>query len=625
MTMNAADLRPAAAYSGVPPPPMPSHEDQARAFHRLHWRVLRTRLAQGFATARLRYALVISLSVLLWCGLFYLVQEGFTFMKTTLPLGIHNQVVQGIFSFFFLALFVMLIFSTAVILYGALFRSSEVAYLLTLPIHEERIFQHHFQHAVLLSSWGFVLLGSPMLAAYGLVLEAPWYYFTMLLPMLVAFVYIPAGIGAIMLMAIVHLFPRKRVQVLTLAGIAVVILAIWFFWAIVARPETDLLTPRWFAEMLHRLQMTQEKPLPNWWLSTGLLETAARNWPEGVLFSALLIANALFFRELAGMIAARYYRRAYWSVSAVGSRPARAPLAWSEQLAEAHWFLTPFKPVYRAIAFVPAAIAYSMISVLGCFHPQVRLILAKDLRLFRRDPLQWSQSVIYVGLLVLYFINVHHVGSNQKFNQWVNIVSFMNLSVVGLLMSTFTTRFVFPMVSLEARSFWLLGLLPLKRDTILWAKFLFSVGSLLVPCGLLVLLSDWRLGVPRTLIVEHQMTSLLLCLGLSGVAVGLGARLPLLTEQSPARIAAGFGGTLNLVISTLFIVVVLVLKAMPYHISIAAQIDPGIFPGSGWMVMHRAVNTWVVICTIASIVVSLVAALVPMWIGIRTFRRQEFR
>ena len=60
----------------------------------------------------------------------------------------------------------------------------------------------------------------------------------------------------------------------------------------------------------------------------------------------------------------------------------------------------------------------------------------------------------------------------------------MNLSVVGLLMSTFTTRFVFPLVSLEGRHFWLLGLLPLKRDTILWAKFLFSVGRLVLPCGL---------------------------------------------------------------------------------------------------------------------------------------------
>ena len=125
--------------------------------------------------------------------------------------------MQAIFNAFFFALFLMLIFSSGVILYGSLFRGGEVAYLLTMPIHEERIFQHEFQHAVVLSSWGFVLLGSPMLVAYGIVAHAPWYYYAMVLPMLVAFVFIPAGIGAILLLAIMHFFPRKRVHLLALA------------------------------------------------------------------------------------------------------------------------------------------------------------------------------------------------------------------------------------------------------------------------------------------------------------------------------------------------------------------------------------------------------------------------
>ena len=75
---------------------------------------------------------------------------------------------------------------------------------------------------MLLSSWGFVLLGSPMLAAYGIVAHAPWYYYAMMLPMLVAFVFIPAGIGAILLLAIMHLFPRKRVHVLAIAVVLLV-------------------------------------------------------------------------------------------------------------------------------------------------------------------------------------------------------------------------------------------------------------------------------------------------------------------------------------------------------------------------------------------------------------------
>ncbi len=90
----------------------------------------------------------------------------------------------------------------------------------------------------------------------------------------------------------------------------------------------------------------------------------------------------------------------------------------------------------------------------------VRLMMVKDLRLFRRDPLQWSQILIFAGFLVVYFFNIRRFTyeSPSDYIGWVNMVSFLNLSVVGLLLSTFTTRFVFPMISLEGRRFWILGL-----------------------------------------------------------------------------------------------------------------------------------------------------------------------
>jgi hypothetical protein len=44
------------------------------------------------------------------------------------------------------------------------------------------------------------------------------------------------------------------------------------------------------------------------------------------------------------------------------------------------------------------------------------------------------------------------------------LIGSLNLGVVGLILSTFTTRFVYPMISLEGRRFWILGLLPVHRD-----------------------------------------------------------------------------------------------------------------------------------------------------------------
>ena len=67
---------------------------------------------------------------------------------------------------------------------------------------------------------------------------------------------------------------------------------------------------------------------------------------------------------------------------------------------------------------------------------------------------------------------------------------------------------------------------------------------------------------------------MLLCLGLSSIAVGFGAMMPNFRETSPSKIAAGFGGTLNLVLSALYIMVVVVLTALPCHFYLLAGKAP---------------------------------------------------
>ncbi len=256
----------------------------------------------------------------------------------------------------------------------------------------------------------------------------------------------------------------------------------------------------------------------------------------------------------------------------------------------------------------------------------MRLMIIKDLRIFRRDPLQWSQFLIFLSLLALYFSNIRRFTYDVHYIGWVNMVSFLNLAVVGLLLSTFTTRFIFPMISLEGRRFWILGLLPMRRETILWGKFLFASGGSIIPCSALVLLSDTMLNVSTGVLLSHQLTCLVLCLGLSGIAVGLGAYLPNLREQSPSRIAGGFGGTLTLVLSTLYIMAVVLLTALPIHFYLAAH-SAGFGPGmetAESSSLYSWLTAWLIGGTAGSILLGAAAMLVPMRLGCRAFRRLEF-
>lgn len=574
-----------------------SPQAEARAFWRMRRRLLSTIFWQTVFRARFRLVLIVVLSVLLWMALFWLFADGFAFLGSLIGASSYDRTVSGVFGLFYLSLLVMLVLSSALILYGSLFRAPDVALLLTLPSRVERVFLYKLQEAILLSSWAFMLLGSPMLVAYGVVGRAPWYYMAMLFPYLAAFTYIPAGIGAILCLLLVRFLPRGWRLLWLLLLAAVVALLLSAGWWLMAAGRNDLLTPRWFQTMLGRLSATEMPLLPSWWLSDGLLSAARENWPHAVMFLVLLIANALAVRQLSLILAVRVYRAAYSRQQGQGLSRRRARVVWIDRVAS---------------------------GLLAAFSAPVRLLMLKDFRLFRRDPVQWTQVLIFVGLLFLYFVNIRRLRYDQYYVVWVNMVSHLNIAVVGLLLSTFTTRFIYPMVSLEGRRFWMLGLVGVRRETILWSKFAFAVGGSIIPCSLLILLSDTMLGVEAMIMAGHQLTCVVLCCGLSGIAVGLGAKMPNLREESPSKIAAGFGGTLNLVVSTLFILVVVLLTALPSHFylgyehSETGELVGGYLRVGGWL------HFWLLAGTAASVLLGVAAMVVPLKVGFEAFRQMEF-
>ena len=159
---------------------LPSHDREARILTGLRVSVARSRLRQIVSEGQLRTGLLVTLSLLFWVGLFILFYRGFDFVVSYVgPTGqpYHAKTVHFVFTLFFASLQVMLVFSAGIILYGGLFSSREMQFLMTLPVRDERLVLYRFQDTLAFSSWGFILLASPMLVAYGLVVGAPWWYY----------------------------------------------------------------------------------------------------------------------------------------------------------------------------------------------------------------------------------------------------------------------------------------------------------------------------------------------------------------------------------------------------------------------------------------------------------------
>lgn len=591
-------------------PPSKGHE--SRMFWGLRIRHLLSLTRIAMQSMRVRVASITLASLILWIGLFLLFFQGFHFIYTGLHhAGMRTQFVHAIFNVFFLALTAMLLFSSAIILYGNLFKTEEVRFLMTTPASAERIVLHKFHEAVFFSCWGFVLLGSPMLIAYGVMADAPWYYYALLAPFMVAFVLIPAGLGAIACLTVVRLLPTVRVHALVSLGVVIIATGLFFGWHVLAYQNRDLMTMTWFQDVLSRLEFSEQRLLPSWWLSTGLLEAAHRSddaglrpaWRESLYFLAVLGSNALLLQVILAAVAKRVFRFSYSELQGISRSKKRSKVSWVDRLVMA--LCKPF----------PASL---------------RIFIIKDLRLFRRDPVQWSQFLIFFSLLMFYFFNVRRFDYGDTLQQWVTVISFLNVAVVGLILSTFTTRFIFPMISLEGRRFWILGTAPIARDVVLWGKFWFAVAGAIVPCSLLVLASDLSLTIATRLpmvAVIHQITCWVLCVGLSAMAVGFGARLPNLREPSPSKIAAGFGGTLNLILSALYIIVVVSLAAVPSFFwaenswMIDAGYEPNIFFGG---TIGLGTPGSVLLGVLLMIALGAIATYLPLRIGIRAFRRLEF-
>src|SRR4051794_1196920 len=209
----------------APPTPPATPGGQARLLQWLRVRQLRNSLGVVFRQSAVRALTVVLCSAFIWLSVFGLSYLGFASLKytKTWDFPLDGQIMVLLFNLMFLTLTVLLIFSTALILYSSLFASPETTYLLSGPLTADQIFAHKYQAAVGFSSWAFVLLGSPILLAYGLLVNdgAPWYFYALLPLYFFGFVLLPGSLGALLCLLVVNFLPQRRKTIVLLAIVLV--------------------------------------------------------------------------------------------------------------------------------------------------------------------------------------------------------------------------------------------------------------------------------------------------------------------------------------------------------------------------------------------------------------------
>ncbi len=554
----------------------------------LKWTDLRNRVRSIGQQSRFKIAVIALFSGVFWASLYRLFYHGLKFLNRAGPASQYllDDLIGGTFYVFFFALMVMLVFSNAIICYSSFYKSRETAFLHTAPVRVESIFLYKFGEAVAFSSWAFVFLGTPLMAAYGRLFEAPWHFYFLSLLFFVAWMFIPAALGAFIAMAITSFLPRTRRQLIV--GFALVVLAaivVLVSKVLTIRGAGISADLRLVQEVYDSTSFSRNPLLPSSWIAKGILGLSRGNLPSAAFFFGVVAANALFLLGMAHAVSARLMRKGWYVSQEIRNNRKYPARTLVDRL---------FGPI---LVFVGR---------------NVRHIVLKDLKSFIRDPVQWSQFLIFFGLLAIYFLNLRTFSYQEREMFWKNLIAQMNLLATSLTLATFASRFIFPQLSLEGRRFWIIGMMPMTREEILYGKLALSFTTSLLISEVLIGISSYMLRTPMELAILHAVALLGICLGVSGLAVGLGALYPNFAEDNPSKIVSGFGGTLNLVTSLAFVSLVLVLQAVPCFLYFGrASMSDGQF------------RTWVFGSMVAIAIVSLAACLVPLSLGMRAVRRLE--
>jgi ABC-2 type transport system permease protein len=547
-------------------------------------------LGEQSIQARLKLAFLVVLALGFWVFTFLVFRKVLVYFHSVELFG--DLLNYRLLSMMLLTFFSILLFSNLISSLSTFFLSEDLNLILSRPVPLDDLYYARFTETLVYSSWMVLLFALPVFLAYGWVYGAPWKYYAVLLGGLGPFLLIPAALGVLLAMVLVNIFPARRTKDILFLLTLFLVVGIYFLFRFL-QPER-LVNPDSFASLVEYMTALN-----------------APSWPFSPSF---WFAESMIPFLQSAPTQAWFYLACLWSTAGalvvIGSWGSRALFisGWTKSQ-EA-----------RKVYLVRLPLFNRLLQGLSHFlRPFPRALVIKDWKTFFRDTSQWSQLILLMALVVVYLYNFSVLPLDRTpmpsfFLQ--NLVSFLNLGLAGFVLSAVAGRFVFPAVSQEGFSFWIIRSSPVDLRTFLWSKFWTGLVPLLLLAEALIFLSNWLLKATPFLMILSAVTIFFMTFGIVGLAVGLGAIYPRFRLENAARMAWGFGGAIFMILSMIFIGVLVALEAWPVYILFMAGFQDRSLSVFQW------IGVWGSFSGIAVLIGT--ATLLPMKVGLRNLQEMDF-
>lgn len=187
-----------------------------------------------------------------------------------------------------------------------------------------------------------------------------------------------------------------------------------------------------------------------------------------------------------------------------------------------------------------------------------RAIMAKEYKVFSRDITHTVQLALLLGITFVYLYNYQLLqgptrASSEVLAVWNIFLLLSNIALGSLVITSVCSRFVFPSVSLEGNAFWLMQVAPLSLREMLKAKYKSWIVPVSCIGGVVFISGAMALNAEAPLLLASCAAGIIICHGLVGLGIGLGALFSQFEWEHSTQISTSMGSFIFMVVSMLFL------------------------------------------------------------------------
>jgi ABC-2 type transport system permease protein len=188
----------------------------------------------------------------------------------------------------------------------------------------------------------------------------------------------------------------------------------------------------------------------------------------------------------------------------------------------------------------------------------------RDFFMFVREPSQVIHFSVLIFLIFLFMLSVagiHYIGLGNIFLQTGIFLAVLLFNL--LLISTLSLRFIFPLISLEGETFWLIKAAPVRSESLIQKKYqLFGTIILVISLGLSYF-SFYRFEF----IIELNtlLVTLISAITIITINLGMGGLFSNFKEKNAIRLSSSQGASIAFLINIFYMLLIVSFLFIPMN------------------------------------------------------------